>query len=214
MSGAPINADFQNPLNLMNNPHQINNTQYAQQRGNSQHQFNPNQMNQIQQGLTTPQQFSQQQQMKQGNPMIHSQMNPEQQNRISQVNQMTESSFQKQMNRIGKMNDQILSHHMSNMSSYNMPPASMNQPEHPQFVGNREQMGNHYRFPDQVPSDHAPMIQPGTNKQYGQQHHGVEAFSQFNGLMQQDEPKSYESSNARGYASLDMESTMPNVGKT
>lgn len=195
MSGAPIDVDFQNPLNMMNpnvqqfnpqqqmyNPHQISGQQVAYQRGNPQHQFNPQQMHQMQNNLTRPQPpFLQpesqlpptlQQQTNPPNqfPTQYSNLTPDQQARINQVNNMSQNSFQQNMTRISQMNDQIMAHHMSNMSSY------QDQPSAPEFAG-EIQAAQHVSFPQQIASDHAPT--------------------------------SYERNAISGFASLESESTMP-----
>lgn len=174
MSGAPIDADFQNPLNLMNPQlQQLNPTKFQnQQRGNPQHPYQPR-PNSTGQYLQPSTQLPPILQRSMNFPSQQTNLTPDQKAKINEVNQMTQHSFAKHMNQIGHMNQRIMDHRMSNMSSYQTDPTP------PEYAGNQTGISQHVSFPNQVSSDHVPMMQPG----------------------------SYESSN--NFATLDSESTMP-----
>lgn len=164
---------------MYHNSHEVNNPKIAQMRNNAMHQYqyipqqggmmqggNHSMMMSQQQGGANSNMMMQQRMAQQMMPSVNQQqIPPEQMQRFNQIQNMTQSNYTQHMQRIGHMNDRIMGHHMSNMSSFLPDPNEAQNFSAGHVMANGEQVGNnnvngdmnHFSFEQDIPpSDMVP----------------------------------------------------------
>jgi len=164
LPGPTSNSQFNQFQSFPNNPHQINPQQFVDQRGNQATNYQQP-ANQYQQQQQQQQQYQQQQQQQQyQQQQSRTPLTPDQQARMQESNNVSRGNFQNQIQRFTHMNDQIMGHRMSNMSSLGpVPPPPSN--EHVSFdnhdINSDQITQSRHQFPENQQNIRNCRCQPG-----------------------------------------------------